>query len=115
MEDFDYWCDDFEYGEHHSTLGKNILAFAVIASIILMMAVVVYNVRHAGLTEGTEVTDKVDDLVTVYDSPSGILKEGTGTCSECGREGWTINGDIVCRNENCPNYGLAAPAENLVE
>lgn len=115
MEDFDYWCDDFKYGEHHSTLGKNILAFAVIVFIILMMAVVVYNVRTSGLIEDMEVADGGGGLETVYDTPSGILKEGTGTCSECGREGWTINGDIVCRNENCPNYGLAAPAENLVE
>ena len=61
-----------------------------------------------------EIASKEDSPI-IYDSPSenkeGVLQEFEGACPLCGNISYGINGNIVCRNENCPNYGLAVPVE----
>lgn len=58
---------------------------------------------------------KEEKPTVVYDAPEegtdGVLQEFEGVCPICGNVSYGINGNIVCRNKSCPNYGLAVPVE----
>lgn len=108
-------CDMYRDGIFESRFNEK---FILTPFTILVMAALLFIIVSLGLSScedkhGTQEAINDTELATVYDTAKeddGILYESRGLCSECGREGCAINGDIVCRNEDCPNYGLAAPA-----
>lgn len=86
----------------------------VIFAIGLMLFIIL--AMFLSVTSSYEIKNTVDkyketDTPIIYDTPSSKLKEGEYICPECGEISWGINGDVVCRNEDCPNYGLAVPVE----
>lgn len=121
VETFD-WDDGFysEYDvnqERRFEYSFNDKLFATLFT-TLVVATLLFVIVSLGLSscadkhEAQEATNDTE-LATIYDTAKeddGFLYEGRGLCSECGREGYTIDDNIVCRNEDCPNYGLAAPA-----
>lgn len=101
-------CDMYRDGIFEHKFNKTL--FIVFGVCVLMFVAVIF-----ALSSCNKPDKQMNDieLATVYDTPNtkdDILQEGRGFCSECGKEGHTIDGNIVCRNEDCPNYGLAAPA-----
>lgn len=107
-EDFYNECDMYHDGKFKRPFNK--VFFVVFGVCVLMFVAVIFALSSCNKSD-KQMNDI--ELVTVYDTPNtkdDILQEGRGFCSECGREGYTIDGNIVCRNKDCPNYGLAAPA-----
>lgn len=51
------------------------------------------------------------EIPIIYDSASSELQETTAFCPVCGSETIALNDEIVCRNEDCQNYGLAVSIE----
>lgn len=47
-----------------------------------------------------------EKLVTVHDTPSNELREIEAPCKECGQMTFGINGEITCRNKECPLYSV---------
>lgn len=87
----------------------------VIFAIGLMLFIIL--AMFLSVTSSYEIKNAVDkyketDTPIIYDTPSSELKEDEYVCPECGEISWGINGDVVCRNENCPNYGLAVPVDS---
>ena len=114
MDEFDWddgfydECDMYRDGKFESPFNK--VFFIVFGVCVLMFVAVIFALSSCNKLD-KQINDR--ELVTVYDTPNtkdDILQEGLGACSECGMEGYTIDGNIVCRNEDCPNYGLAEPA-----
>lgn len=112
MEDFDCWDDDLFGADKAYSDGK----FAMIITAIVLMAFFLivfvsgYNTANVNQTKNIEH----NELATVYDSKScestsNVLVEHEEQCPECGNVSVAVNNDIVCRNKNCPNYGLAVP------
>lgn len=118
VETFD-WDDGF-YGEYDINLDGQVKSkfneklFAILFT-TLVVATLLFIIVSIGLSscENKQRTINDTELATIYDTPKeddGLLHEGRGFCSECGKEGYTIDDNIVCRNDDCPNYGLEAPA-----
>lgn len=42
---------------------------------------------------------------------SSVLAEDRASCPSCGTETWAVNGEIVCRNDDCESYGLPAKVQ----
>lgn len=108
-------CDMYRDGIFESSLNERFFAvvFGALVGVTLVFVIVSLGLSGCSDTGGSGGKSNDTELATVYDTAKeddGILYESRGLCSECGREGCAINGDIVCRNEDCPNYGLAAPA-----
>lgn len=53
-----------------------------------------------------------EETPIIYDSVA--ITESKAYCPECGNETVAFNDEIVCRNEDCPNYGLAVSV-NVVD
>lgn len=121
VETFD-WDDGFycEYdvnqeGRFESSFNDKLFATLFTTLVVATLLFVIVSLGLSSCADKHEAQEATNDteLVTIYDTAKeddGFLYEGRGLCSECGREGYTIDGNIVCRNEDCPNYGLAAPA-----
>lgn len=118
METFDWddgfysECDMNLEGQFESPFNEKFFAvlFTTLVVVTLLFIIVSLGLSSCSNKQGT-INDT--ELVTIYDTSKeddDILQEGRGMCSECGTEGYTIDDNIVCRNEDCPNYGLAAPA-----
>lgn len=105
MEDFDYWDDD-PFGEDKAySDGKFVIVITAILLVTFLLAVFTpwYDSENVNQTENIEH----NELATVYDSPSSVLVEHEERCPECGNASIAVNDEIVCRNEGCPNYGIA--------
>lgn len=121
METFD-WDDGFysEYdvnqeGRFESSFNDKLFSTLFTALVVATLLFVIVSLGLSSCADKHETQKTINDteLATVYDTSKnsdGVLQEGRGLCSECGMEGYTIDDNIVCRNEDCPNYGLAAPA-----
>lgn len=92
-----------------------IIVLLVIAALLiglnLFTSIELKNALH-GDNESTDI-----QIETTYDDPvekytDGKIVEFQAACPECGQITWGINGDIVCRNEACPNYGIAIPVDS---
>ena len=70
---------------------------------IAIMYFLFFNIQHNVEMQNPEPIIK--------ERSDNVLQEFKGTCPLCGDVSYGINGNIVCRNENCPNYGLAVPVE----
>lgn len=81
--------------------------------IVLMSLLTIISLGQWLFTESKveEPTHEQQPLVIVYDSEPEDLKYVEGKCSECGAECNGINGEIVCRNEECSLYGITQNAE----
>ena len=86
-----------------------IFAIGLILFIILAMFL---SITSSYEIKNTVNNHKEADTPVIYDTPSSKLKEDEYVCPECGDISWGINGDVVCRNEDCPNYGLAVPVSS---
>lgn len=107
MEDFDYWDDD-PFGEYNARNDDKAGIIVMLLFIILFAFVMVidFGLLNNSQTENLGAI-KSKGLATVYDSPTNTLVEHEGSCPECGNVSIAVNDEIVCRNEDCPNYGLA--------
>lgn len=107
VEDFDYWDDD-PFGEYNARNDGKAGIIVMLLFIILFAFVMVidFGILNNSQTENSG-TIKDEELATVYDSPTNILVEHEDSCPECGNVSMAVNDNIVCRNEDCPNYGLA--------
>lgn len=121
VETFD-WDDGF-YGEYdvnqegrfESSFNDKLFATLFTTLVVATLLFVIVSLGLFSCADKHEAQEATNDteLATIYDTAKeddGFLYEGRGLCSECGREGYAIDDNIVCRNEDCPNYGLAAPA-----
>ena len=107
VEDFDYWDDDL-LGEYDARKdGKDgiivMFLFIIFVAFVMFLDFSIINNSH---TENSD-TIKSEELATVYDTPTHTLVEHEDSCPECGNVSMVVNDEIVCRNEDCPNYGLA--------
>lgn len=108
-------CDMNPEGRFKSPFNEKLFAMLFTILVVVTLLFIIVSLGLSSCSYKREAQEAINDTkpVIIYDTPKeddGILYEGRGLCSECGREGYTIDGNIVCRNENCPNYGLAAPA-----
>lgn len=118
MEAFDWddgfygECDMNPEGQFESTFNEKFFATLFTALVVVTLLFIIVSLGLSSCSDNQKTINDTE-LATVYDTPKkddSVLQEGRGACRECGTEGYTINGDIVCRNEDCPNYGLAVPA-----
>lgn len=121
MEAFDWddgfysECDVNQEGRFESSFNEKLFVTLFTTLVVATLLFVIVSLGLSSCADKYEAQEAINDteLVTIYDTAKeddGILYEGRGLCSECGMEGYTIDDNIVCRNEDCPNYGLAAPA-----
>lgn len=108
-------CDMNSEGRFESSFNERLFATLFTTLVVATLLFVIVSLGLSSCADKHEAQEATNDteLVTIYDTAKeddSFLYEGRGLCSECGREGYTIDGNIVCRNEDCPNYGLAAPA-----
>ena len=87
------------------------IAFLVFGVVAIVLAIFMSIFVQAEVNNAIERM-RQPEFETIYDSSSEELVEFEGSCPECGNESIGINGNIVCRNENCPNYGLAVPVDS---
>ena len=78
--------------------------------ILVIIAIVMFLCMFCALI-GCGVQDTQKETVTVempivYDSDSTVLKEHNMFCPFCGADTIAMNGEIVCRNNDCDMYGL---------
>lgn len=107
MEDFEYWGDD-PFGEYNARNdGKAGIIVTLLFLILFAFVMFIdFGILNNSQTENqTEI--KNEELAIVYDSPTNILVGHEDSCPECGNVSMAVNDNIVCRNEDCPNYGLA--------
>lgn len=71
---------------------------ALIVLIIVALGVVV------AVIASDAVPREEDAQAVVTDSTA--LVEWRASCPTCGEETWAVNGEIVCRNEECGSYGM---------
>lgn len=118
METFDWddgfysECDMNLEGQFESPFNEKFFATLFTTLVVVTLLFIIVSLGLSSCSDNQKTINDTE-LATVYDTSKnsdGVLQEGRGACKECGMEGYTIDGDIVCRNEDCPNYGLAAPA-----
>lgn len=83
-----------------------------VIGVVIVLILIAMNIATSIGVDRLTSKEKDPEPPTIYDSPSKILEEDECTCPECGEISWGINGNVVCRNENCPNYGLAVPVDS---
>lgn len=108
-------CDMNSEGRFESSFNERLFATLFTTLVVATLLFVIVSLGLSSCADKHEAQEATNDteLATIYDTSKeddGFLYEGRGMCSECGTEGYTIDDNIVCRNDDCPNYGLAAPA-----
>lgn len=90
---------------------KDVFKELVLMTIAMAVVILIITLNVLTSIEVGRIVSEINatKMDVIYDSPSKILKEDEYACPECGEISWGINGNVVCRNENCPNYGLAVP------
>lgn len=74
--------------------------------ILVFIAVVAWIFVISSFAKSYRAVVPYEKLVTVHDTPSNELREIEAPCEECGQMAFGINGEIACRNEECPLYGI---------
>lgn len=70
---------------------------------LLVLVIVALGVIVAAIA--SDAIPREEDAQAVV-TDSTVLVEGRASCPSCGAETWAVNGEIVCRNEDCDAYGL---------
>ena len=93
---------------------KDVFKELVLMAIAMAVVILIITLNVLTSIEVGRIVSEINatKMDVIYDSPSKILKEDEYACPECGEISWGINGTVVCRNENCPNYGLAVPVDS---
>ena len=109
MDDFDYWDDDTFYLDDAHSQGKAAIIVSMVIIALFMLLVLWSEYKADTMYRSENIND--NNIATVYDTPSGNLVEHEEKCPECGMVSMAVNNEIVCRNEDCPNYGIAVPID----
>lgn len=93
---------------------KDVFKELVLMAIAMAVVILIITLNVLASIEVGRIVSEINGtkMDVIYDSPSKFLKEDEYACPECGEISWGINGNVVCRNENCPNYGLAVPVDS---
>lgn len=80
---------------------------ALLALIIVALGIVVAAIASDSVPREEDAQAVVTD--------SAVLVEERASCPSCGAETWAVNGEIVCRNEECGAYGLPVVLAQCLE
>lgn len=81
---------------------------------VIVLSIICFSMGMAIAGSDTEIPK--EEVPIVYDSAANdsiVIKESKAYCPECGRETIAFNDEVVCRNEDCPNYGLAVSVKSV--
>lgn len=73
---------------------------------LVLIAAIAWIFAISSFVQSYKTAIQHEELATIYDTPSNELWEIEAPCEECGQMAFGINGEIACRNEECPLYGV---------
>lgn len=114
------WDDDMFDEYNRDSYGGSLRAACIILVIILICLAVYMSQGINSVNNDAHVEGKSNDMPSIYDTPSDeigydddhLLIEEPGQCTLCGSESMMIDKSFVCRNEDCPNYGVAVSMDS---